>query len=74
MSMNVHETFGLKTPVFIVRGKHKPKPAFINGDLKTRRENGITKALVYHFNRDGDLIVDLMSLRSIVLVVFELEA
>lgn len=70
----------MKTPVYIIRpshpGNHRRramKPAFINGELRDRSHKGLTKILVYHFTEDGDLLVDLIPVRFVQPVVFELE-
>lgn len=53
-----------KTPVYIVRGG-RFQPAHINGTLKTRRDNGIGKALVYYLDKHGIERIDLLSIKSI---------
>lgn len=62
----MHAGLERKTAVFIVRGrgrgKHR-KPAFINGQLP--RPSGVKKLLVYHFDRQGDLLVTLMPSRHV---------
>lgn len=65
----------MKTLVYIVKGKRqgqRRKPGLINGDL-AKRGIGVTKALVYHFTAEGDLLVDLIPVRFIQPAVFELE-
>lgn len=63
----------LKNPILIhFRGRRKPKPGFINGEL-TRRGRGVTKVLVYHFDDGGNLLVDLMHIKYLQPAVFQLE-
>lgn len=66
----------MKTPVRIIKGKRRSthdKPAFINGTLSDRRKRGIRKVLVYHFDEDGELLVDLIPIKFVQSMEFELE-
>lgn len=48
-----------KTPAYIVRKRQDQGiPCFINGELP--RPKGVTKVMVYYFNRDGDLVITLI--------------
>lgn len=61
-----------KTPAFFRRAG-KERACFINGTLSCRARNDIKKALVYWFDGEGELRVDLVPTRFIREREFKLE-